>query len=225
MYQLRLVPIVATLTAFGFLTTPVRAGDEAPVALETLKKFRGAQAFDRALAYLKELEGDETTPKEVRQWILFERGVTLVQQSRRESDLPVRESLLDQAYKSLEQYMMKHFGHKYFRLARSWFATVYAERGRLFVAKSKGKNVSARRREDYLRRARMQLNRALADLSYYVNDFELTLQELKGLDSANPKHATMIDVRDRHKAELDRIQILLPRIRRELAALNRNDDD
>src|SRR5947208_16571774 len=127
---------LATVAAFVVLLLPSGMPAEEP-AQQFLEALRERNYYDVALDYLAAAEKNPLIPASFKETILYEKGTTLVQGARFQRDSALREQQLDEAQKTLQQFVTAQPNHLYAAAARSQLGNVIVERARSRVEKGK----------------------------------------------------------------------------------------
>lgn len=102
-------------------------------AREFLAALRQRKYFDEALEYLDQIARNPAAPIELKETLLFEKGVTLVEASREQRDPVLREKLLNDAQQLLNQFVGQRPDHEKVNAARSQLGNLIVERARVKV--------------------------------------------------------------------------------------------
>jgi hypothetical protein len=171
-----------------------------------LVELRKLGKYQEALSLLDELQNNEETPKKFRDTIDFERGVTLIQASKKESDLSVRRKHLRQAEQYLYRFTGEHKRHPLATCGRTQLVILFVERARESVEESKLEGVTSEKStnlKDEVRKCYEVASEVLASVS---SDFEKRLTRFGPLDPMNPSHQWLIDIRERYRADLQTLK-------------------
>ncbi len=106
-------------------------------AREFLAALRQRKYFDEALEYLDRIEKNPAAPIELKETLLYEKGVTLVEASREQRDPGLREQALNDAQKLLSQFVGQRPDHEKANAARSQLGNLIVERARVKVEEAK----------------------------------------------------------------------------------------
>jgi len=143
---------VASLAAgFGALvpSAPVSAAEP---AREFLDGLRARKYHDVALDYLEAAKNNPAVPKQFKDNLLYERGVTLVEGARLLRDPSLAEKQLDEGQKVLNEFISANPNSLLTIAARSQLGNVIVERARKRVEKSKKATGAAK--DDLVKEAR-----------------------------------------------------------------------
>ncbi len=99
----------ALFIALVWLALPL--GMSAEPAYRFLNELRKAGYFDTAVDYLERMKDSSLAPEELREAVLFERGIMLLDGLEHQQDPAIREKQLDAAQKSLTQFVAEHPNH------------------------------------------------------------------------------------------------------------------
>lgn len=108
----------------------VRAAEPTAAFLEGL---RTRQHFDLALEHINKLEKNPDTPAEVRASLNYERGVTLLMQSKREKSDPQKRAQMQAAVQALQKYLDQRPGALKELQAQVQLGTAFSEHARQFM--------------------------------------------------------------------------------------------
>jgi hypothetical protein len=117
-----------------FLAAPLLAEEPSAAFLEKLRERR---YYDFALEYLTRMENSPLASPDFKAIVEYERGVTLVQHAGATRDLTQRAKILDQAQKTLDDFVRKNGGHRLASAARSELGNVIVKRAEMNVEKAK----------------------------------------------------------------------------------------
>jgi hypothetical protein len=104
--------------------------------LEFIQGLRAHRHYDFALSYLDELEQNTAVPADVRIVLPYERGMTLLEQSRQTFDPDLQNDYLNRAAAALEQFVAGAGDHPLAGQANTDRAIILLERAKLEVWKS-----------------------------------------------------------------------------------------
>jgi hypothetical protein len=213
--------LILTLVAIGTHSTEDGHARDSPQAqLESLRK---AGKYGEALSLLDELQNNKETPPKIRITIDFERGVTLMEASKKGADLATRRKQLDQAQESLDRFINQHATHVLATCAKTQRTVLFAERARQCVEESKLDGVTAEKLRKLVNDASKYYGVASEMLASASSDYESRLARFGPLDPQNPSHQWLIDIRERYRAELQMLRQLAPVISKEKAAIDGSD--
>ena len=126
---------------------------------EFLAGLRARGYFDTAVDYIDQLEAGESLPSEIRELLLFERAVTLLQEGRTIRDTDARNTTLDQAQAALEQFVASSPDHPFAARANTERANIHFERARTLVWQSRSPS-NASKKEEFQQQARVLIDKA-----------------------------------------------------------------
>ncbi|HJN07174.1 MAG TPA: hypothetical protein QF564_00665 [Pirellulaceae bacterium] len=106
-------------------------------AREFLAALRERKYFDEALQYLDQIAKNPAVPIELKESLLYEKGVTLVEASREQGDPGLREKALNDAQQLLNQFVGQRPDHAKANAARSQLGNLIVERARMKVEDAK----------------------------------------------------------------------------------------
>ncbi len=142
---------------------------------------------DVAMEYLDQMESSRLAPEDLKETLLYEKSLLLIDASRKQRDSEVRAKQLDQARGLLQQFIQTRSESPKINAARSQLGTLIVERARMKYEDSKkgdGQQL-------------MTESRALYDQSFKV------FSELQAsVDAQLEKIPKVLDTRDRKEAEL-----------------------
>ena len=100
--------VLCAIIMGGWTANPATAGEPTEEFLDAL---RAAGYHDEALLYLDKMTASTLATVNFKQAVLYQRGLTLIAASRRATDNNQRTQLLEQAEKSLEEFVENHSTH------------------------------------------------------------------------------------------------------------------
>jgi len=179
-----------------------------------LDGLRERKYFDIALEYLEEAAKNPGVPKAFKETIAYEKGVTLVQGARSQSDLALRETQLDEAQKVLQAFVADQSSSVYTVSARSQLGKVMVERAMARIERSK--KVSPAEKQNLLKQARDLYGQATKVFSGLVEELQ---EKLKSYPAAldEKTEGKRIAERDRYRQDLLQSQLLAAATREEMA--------
>lgn len=119
---------------FGPLAQPSEAAEPAARFLQAL---RDAGYHDMATEYLQRMRTSPLAPIEWKETLDYELGTTLIEASRAQRDLPLREKQLDEARDALKRFIGQHPEHTLVSAANNELGNLLVERARIKVEQSK----------------------------------------------------------------------------------------
>src|SRR6476659_6208010 len=193
--MMRRLAFAAALAWIAIMAQSVPGNEPAQAFLEGLRE---RNYFDIALDYLASAENNPSIPDSFKETILYEKGTTLVQGARFQRDSALREQQLDEAQKTLQQFVTAQPNHLYAAAARSQLGNVIVERARSRVEKAK--KLTAAEKQPLLKQAR--------DLyDEWGKVFSALTEELRAKLKTYPaaldekKDAKKIEERDRYRQD------------------------
>ncbi|MFV1963933.1 MAG: hypothetical protein ACC628_00810 [Pirellulaceae bacterium] len=195
-------------------------------AVEPARKFldglRARGYYDVALDYLDRVGTSPLAPVELREMLLYEKGVTLVQSSRTQRDMAIRESRLDEAQQLLSQFVKQHAIHAKANDARSQLGNLIVERARIKVEMS-----SQGDKQQRLQEALALFEEAFTVFQQLKENVGQQLERIpKRLDEKDAQQKKMIDRRKQLRADYLQAQLLAAAIREETTdALKAGSDE
>jgi len=159
---------------------------------EFLDKLRDHRYHDEAIQYLDSLKDSPLAPVDLKDTLLYERGLTLVEGAKYKRDVVLRGKDLDQAQESLKQFLTEQPNSLYNMAARSQLGNVTVERGRMLVERAKKQ---ADKRDELMAQAKPQFD---AGIKVFRDLCEELKKKLEGL----PPIPETIDLKDKSKAAL-----------------------
>ena len=132
--SLNLLLALLVPSVFLFATSSAPAVEPAREFLEALRQ---RKYFEEALDYLDRIAKNPAAPIEMKETLLYEKGVTLVEASREQRDPGLREKALNDAQQLLNQFVGQRPDHEKANAARSQLGNLIVERARVAVADAK----------------------------------------------------------------------------------------
>lgn len=120
-------------------------------ARDFLKGLRDRGYHDVALDYLQLMEKSPLAPIELKETMLYERGVILIEGSQVQRDQAIRESYLDEAQQLLRQFLEDRAQHPLANAARSQLGNVIVGHAQILVEQAKEGNKEAKLKQAYQR--------------------------------------------------------------------------
>ena len=180
-------------------------------AAEFLQALRDAGYHDAALDYLEQLQTSRLAPAQFQETRLYELGVTLVQASRTQRDLAIRERQLEQARTAFESFLSSQPSQALTPAAKLQLGSVLVERGRIKVEQAKPSRLD---------QATLKADaRKLYDEAYqvFVRSQEELRDKLAKLKTVAPDSKHESELRDRLRADFVQAQLLAAAIKEETA--------
>lgn len=181
-----------------------------------LDGLRERNYFDIALDYLASAEKDPSISDSFKETILYEKGTTLVQGAKLQRDSALREQQLDEAQKTLQQFITAKPQHLYAIAARSQLGNVIVERARNRVEKSK--KVTAAEKATLQKQARDLYEQGGKVFTALVEELRTKLKSYPSPSALDEKKdAKRIEERDRYRMDFLQAQLLAAATTEEIA--------
>lgn len=193
------------------LAGPVPPTPSAEPAAEFLQALRERGYHDAALDYLERLKTSALVPAEFREVLLYEIGTTLIDASRTQRDLTLREKQLDEARDALTRFVGQSSAHPLASAANSQLGNMLVERARIKIEQSKKPKAD---KATLLADARKIYDDAYKVFVRSQNDLKEKLAKMKAIDPDEKKDT---EVRDRFRADYLQAQLLAAAIKEETA--------
>ena len=204
-YRFSLALFAATL----FFTSSL-AEEPARAFLDALRA-RGMQ--DVAMDYLQQMQTSRLAPRELKETILLERSLLLIEISRQQRDMQLRAKQLNEAQSMLEEFVARKSSHPKVNAARSQLGSLIVERARMkHQQASDGKDDAMEKQSRALYEKAFKV---FADLQAAV-DKELSEIPV-ALDTRDRKQAALIQRRKQLRADFLQTELLAAAIREEVA--------
>lgn len=196
------------------------AVESAEPAAEFLNGLRARGYFDVAETYLADVKDNQLVSPQFKQSILYEKGATLVMNSRTQRDRAVRQRQLTEAQAAFKEFIDKFPNHPQVSSANRELATIIAEEAQLLVATAS--RPGATNKDQLLTEARKLFDEAIA-----ANDkVRASLRsKLEQLGSGALGNMTLEDQRDLWRREYVGIQLLIANLQFEKAKTLKGTDD
>lgn len=189
-------------------TISVEATEPARAFLEGLRE-RGY--YDMAIEYLEQMKTSPLAPVEFRETLLYELGTTLIQSSRDQRDINLRQAQLEEAAQALQQFIGMMPDHPMVTSANSQLGSLKVERARIKVEQAKQPNA----------KTQALLNEA-ADI--YVDAYQVFEQaqidlreRLTRMTNIPEKDTRAIELRDVLRTDYLQAQLLAAAVKEETA--------
>lgn len=187
--------------------------EAAEPARDFLRGLRERGYHDVALDYLEAMAASRLAPVELKETIIYEKGVTLIEASRSQRDSAIREKYLDDAQKLLDQFSQQRSDHPLANGARSQLGNLIVERARMKVEQSKKGN-----KQQLLKEANALYEEAFKVFVALQESVRVQLERIpKVLDPKDRQQAKMIERRKQFRADYLQTQLLAAAIREEMA--------
>src|SRR4051794_5856684 len=191
----------AAFILIAIVAMPGLADEPAQQFLEALRE---RNYYDVALDYLAAAEKNPLIPASFKETILYEKGTTLVQGARFQRDSALREQQLDEAQKTLQQFVTAQPNHLYAAAARSQLGNVIVERARSRVEKAK--KLTAAEKQPLLKQARDLYDEGGKVFAALTEELRAKLKTYPAaLDEK--KDAKKIEERDRYRQDFLQAQL------------------
>ena len=174
------------------------SADAAEPYLEFVAGLRARGYFDTALDYLSEIETQQDVPADIKAMILFERGLTHLQQSRSDRSPEARSKRLDLAQAQFEQFVKAHPNHAKAGEANSQQANILLGRAQVNVWQARSPS-NASRKAELRNEARQLIGKARQILKTAHDQFRSKYESFAKF--IPPEQKTLYNARAR--AELD----------------------
>lgn len=193
----------------GLLASHSQAREPAKEFVDALRE-RGYH--DMAIEYLNSMKTSRLAPMEMKEILLYELGATLVEASKTQRDIAIREKQLDEARDALRRFIGMHSDHELASAANNQLGNLLVERARIKVELAKNPG------ED---KAKL-LSEAGTLYDEAFNVFERAKVDLKDklqrLGTAIPdSEKEKLKLRDRLRADYLQAQLLAAAIKEEKA--------
>lgn len=215
MVKLLALAILVTLV----LAAPRRAAAEEP-AREFLDALRDMGYYDVALEFLDRAPDNPAVPVEFKEIVLYEKGLTLIEGSRYERDIVLREKQLDQAKLVLDQFIAERATHAFASSAKSQLANLLVERARINIERANRKSTATAEKTKLMDEARTMYKEARQVFSDSLEDLKTKLGAIQiqpGENKSDPLTRRLIETRDRYRADYLQAKLLVPAIEEEMA--------
>jgi len=186
----------------------VQAGEP---AREFLQALREAKYHDMALEYLQRMRTSRLAPVELKEILLYETGSTLIQSSRDQRDLAIRENQLDDARDALKRFIGMHPEHALVSSANSQLGNLLVERARIKVEQTKKAGAD---KTTLLGEAHQVYDDAYKVFERAQVELKEKLSKMKVVD---PSDKEKVALRDQLRADYLQAQLLAAAIKEETA--------
>lgn len=180
-------------------------------ARQFLQGLRERGYYDTAIDYLNMLKASKLAPADFQDTVHFELGTTLIEASRSQRDLALREKQLNEARDALTRFVSQYPNHPLVNSANSQLGNLLVERARIKMEQSrqpKGDTAAL------LAAARQQYDEAHTVFSRAQIDLKERLTKMKVVD---PKDTKSVELRDQLRADYLQVQLLAAAVREETA--------
>lgn len=179
-------------------------------AREFLQGLRDRGYYDTAVEYLNSMKTSKLAPVELKESLLYELGSTLIEASRLQRDVALREKQLDEARDALTRFVGQNPDHALVNSANSQLGNLLVERARIKVEQSKQPKAD---KAAMLTAARQQYEDAYKVFARSQNDLKERLAKLPKV--IDPKETKAIEARDQLRADYLQVQLLSAAVREE----------
>jgi len=187
---------------------PSSGGEPARQFLQGLRE-RGY--YDTAVEYLNMMRTSKLAPVELKETMLYDLGSTLIEASRLQRDVALREKQLDEARDALNRFIGQHPEHSLVNSANSQLGNLLVERARIKMEQAKRPKAD---KAALLAVAKQQYDDAYKVFTRAQNDLKERLLKMKVVD---PKDAKAVEMRDQLRADYLQVQLLGAAVREETA--------
>jgi len=187
---------------------PSSGGEPARQFLQGLRE-RGY--YDTAVEYLNMMKTSKLAPVELKETMLYDLGSTLIEASRLQRDVALREKQLDEARDALNRFIGQHPEHTLVNSANSQLGNLLVERARIKMEQAKQPKAD---KTALQAAARQQYDEAYKVFTRAQNDLKERLLKMKVVD---PKDTKLVDLRDQLRADYLQVQLLGAAVREETA--------
>jgi len=198
----------AVLCLVGAIGPAARAAEP---AREFLRALREAGYHDMALEYLQRMRTSRLAPIELKEVLLYETGSTLIESSRDQRDLAIREKQLDEARDALKKFVGMHPDHALVSSANSQLGNLLVERARIKV---EGTKKSGADKAALMGEAGQIYNDAYKVFERAQVELKEKLNKMKVVD---PSDKEKVALRDQLRATYLQAQLLAAAIKEESA--------
>lgn len=201
----------ACLVAWAFVwnaPADVRGGEPARQFLQGLRD-RGY--YDTAVDYLNMMRTSKLAPAELRETLQYDLGSTLIEASRTQRDIGLREKQLDEARASLDRFVRQFPDHPLVTSANNQLGNLLVERARISMELAKRPKAD---KAALLESARKQYEGAFNVFDRSQVDLKERLAKIRVVD---PKDSKGIEARDQLRADYLQVQLLTAAAREEMA--------
>jgi len=197
--------------ALVLIGTAGRLVDAGEPAREFLAGLRERGYYDMAVEYLEQMKTSPLAPVELKETLLYELGTTLIQSSRDQRDIKLREAQLEEASQALQRFVGMMPDHPLVTSANSQLGNLKVERARIKVEQSKlpgaKKDALLAEAADVYNEAYTVFERAQAELR----------ERLNKLMNIPPDDKKAIELRDILRTDYLQAQLLGAAVKEEMA--------
>ncbi len=189
-------------------SVPSSGGEPARQFLQGLRE-RGY--YDTAVDYLNMMRTSKLAPVELKETMLYDLGSTLIEASRLQRDVALREKQLDEARDALNRFIGQHPEHTLVNSANSQLGNLLVERSRIKMEQAKQPKAD---KEALHAAAKQQYDEAYKVFTRAQNDLRERLLKMKVVDPKDTKAAELLD---QLRADYLQVQLLAAAVREETA--------
>lgn len=184
----------------GPLASWARSSEPAEAFLDGLRQ---RHYHDVALEYLDDLPDNPSVSDAFKETIAYQRGLTLIDQSRYQRDPAVRAGLINRAEEYFQEFIDQHPDHSLIALASTQLGNVLVEQARYRVRRAESGRGN---KESLLDQSREYFDRANEVFSSRKATIREELEEID--PNINPAETALIDHRDELRREYIQVQLL-----------------
>jgi hypothetical protein len=197
---------IAWLTVLASATSP---GGEP--ARQFLQGLRDRGYYDSAVEYLNQMKTSKLAPVDLREAMLYELATVLIEASRQQRDIVLREKQLDEARDSLSRFVAQNPDHPLVNSANGQLGNLLVERARIKVEQAKQPKAD---KTASLAAARQQYEDAYRVFGRSQDELKERLAKMKVVD---PKDEKAVGLRDQLRSDYLQVQLLAAAVREEAA--------
>jgi hypothetical protein len=206
--------MTAALATPGWAVEPARA---------FLGELRANGYYDMAVEYLDRLQNSPSAPVELKEVLLYERGVTLIEGSGEQRDVSLRAKQLDDAQAALEQFLQQRPQHPLAMSAKSQLGNLLQKRATMLVDQARSPGGQAKQTQ-LLAEARKMYDDAYKVFVQASEDLKVKLQQRKKVYDPKTEKAE-IEARDQERRDYLQAQLLAAAIKEEMAETTKEGSD
>jgi len=186
-------------------STTVRQVNAEEPASRFLKGLRERGLHDLALDYINKMEKSPLAPKDFKQTIGFEKGVTIVNASHAERDLTLKNKMLDEAQNTLEAFIKDNPTHALASEAETQLGNLLVSRAGMLAEQAKSKPEQA---DELNKQAAGLYAEALKLFTNTIAKLKQRLTEMRKINLNDPKNSALAGQRDQMRAAYVQTQLL-----------------
>ena len=198
--------VAGTVWLTVFISAMASGGEP---AREFLQGLRDRGYYDTAVDYLNMMRTSRRAPVEFKETLLYDLGSTLIEASRLQRDIALREKQLDEARDALNRFVGMNPDHALVNSAHSQLGNLLVERARIKMEQAKRPKAD---RAALLKEARAQYEEAYKVFTRAQNDLRERLTKIRVVD---PKDIKAVEARDQLRADYLQVQLLAAAVREE----------